>query len=153
MTHFFSIASSQCNPISGEASSQCNPRLISVYREQCTRKLCNPCEQKEADNVYIKFFPWIVIEYVSARSNNCQSYHMQPCSECQALLSVASRILKEGFCMLSEGFKLAFPNQVYKSDIAMQCFLQMPLASIRVGTPQSGKAAWLLVEYMEGVNC
>ena len=28
----------------------------------------------------------------------------------------------------------------------------MPLASIRVGTPQSGKAAWFLVEYVEGVD-
>lgn len=30
--------------------------------------------------------------------------------------------------------------------------LQMPLACIRVGTPESGKAAWFLVEYVEGVN-
>ena len=34
----------------------------------------------------------------------------------------------------------------------MQRFLQMPLASIRVGMPQSGKAAWFLVEYVEGVD-
>ena len=54
--------------------------------------------------------------------------------------------------MLSEGFKFAFPSQVYKSDIAIQRFLQMPLASIRVGTPQSGKSAWFLVEYVEGVD-
>lgn len=128
-------------------------RLISVYKEQCTHKLWNPCEQKKADNVYISPFRGLSLrEYVSAHSNNCQSYHMQPCLECQALLSVASCILEEGLCMLSEGFKLAFPNRVYKSDIAMQRFLQMPLASIRVGMPQSGKAAWFLVEYVEGVN-
>ena len=73
---------------------------------------------------------------------------MQPCSECQPLISVASRVLNEGFCMLSEGFKSAFPNQVYESDIAIQRFLQMPLASIHVGTPQNGRAAWFLVEYV-----
>ena len=38
--------------------------------------------------------------------------------------------------MLSEGFKFAFPKQVYKNDIAIQCFLQMPHASIRVGVPE-----------------
>ena len=59
-------------------------RLISVYKEQCTRKLCNPCEQKKADNVYITLFHGLSLrEYVAARSNNCQSYHMQPCLECQ----------------------------------------------------------------------
>ena len=114
-------------------------RLISVYKEQCTRKLCNPCKQKKADNVYISLFRGLSLrEYVAARSNNCQSYHMQPCSECKAFLSVASRILEEGFCMLSEGFKLAFPKQVYKSDIAMQRFLQMPLTSIRVASEWKG---------------
>lgn len=54
--------------------------------------------------------------------------------------------------MLSEGFKHAFPNQAYKSDVAIQRFLQMPLAAIRIGAPQSGKSAWFLVEYVERVN-
>ena len=128
-------------------------RHISVYKEQCKLKLCDPFKQKKADNVYISLFRGLSLrEYITARIYNCQSCHMQPCSECQPLLSVASRVLNEGFCMLSEGFKSAFPNQVYKSDIAIQRFLQMPLASIRVGTPQSGKAAWFLVEYVEGVD-
>ena len=68
------------------------------------------------------------------------------------MLSVAHSVIKEGYCMLSQAFKLAFPHQVYKTDIARQRFLQMPVACIRVGTPQSGKLAWFLVQYVEGVN-
>ena len=53
--------------------------------------------------------------------------------------------------MLSQAFKLAFPHQVYKTDTARQRFLQMPVACIRVGTPGSGKEAWYLIQYVEGV--
>ena len=54
--------------------------------------------------------------------------------------------------MLSQAFKLAFPHQVYKTDTARQRFLQMPVACIRVGTPGSGKEAWYLIQYVEGVD-
>lgn len=87
-----------------------------------------------------------------ARGADCQNRHMQPCLECAALLSVANYVLQEGYCMLSKAFKMAFPTQQYKADIARQRMLQMPLACIRVGTPESGTAAWFVVEYVEGVN-
>ena len=47
---------------------------------------------------------------------------------CNPVQNVASRI-SEGFCMLSEGFKLAFPKQVYKSDMILPCniFYKCPL--------------------------
>ena len=56
--------------------------------------------------------------------------------------------------MLPEGFKFAFPNQVYKSDFAIHCSLEMSLASIHVpvGMTQSGKAPRFLVEYVERVD-
>ena len=54
--------------------------------------------------------------------------------------------------MLSQAFKLAFPHQVYKTDTKTQRFLQMPVACIRVGTPGSGKEAWYLIQYVEGVD-
>ena len=121
--------------------------------EQCKAKLCDIQKQKKADNVYISLFRGLSLnEYVDARNNHCNIYHSQPCLECSKLLSIAAQILEDGFCMLSEGFKVAFPNQVYKSDIALQRLLQMPLAAIRIGTPNSGKAAWFLIEYVESVN-
>lgn len=86
------------------------------------------------------------------RSADCENHHMQPCSVCAALLSVATHVLQEGYIMLSKAFKMAFPSQVYKADIARQRMLQMPLVCIRVGAPESGQAMWFLVEYIEGVN-
>ena len=71
------------------------------------------------------------MEYVVARSNHCHVCHSQPCLQCTKL-SVAARILEDGFCMLSEGFKLAFPDHVCKSDVALQRLLQMPLAAVRI---------------------
>ena len=34
----------------------------------------------------------------------------------------------------------------------MQRFLQMPLTAVRVGKPQTGRSAWYLVEFVEGVD-
>ena len=47
---------------------------------------------------------------------------------------------------------MAFPEQTYRTQTALECFLQMPLSSIRIGTPSSGKSAWYLLEHFEGVN-
>ena len=126
---------------------------ISVYREQCKRKLCDIHKQKQAENVYVSLFRGLSLrEYTVAHGADCHSRHVQPCLKCTTLMSVAFRVLEDGYCMLAEAFRLAFPDQKYKADIAMQRFLQMPLALIRVGTPQSGCAAWFLVEYVEGVD-
>lgn len=68
------------------------------------------------------------------------------------MTSVAFRVVEEGYCMLSEAFRAAFPDQTYRAEYAVACFLQMPLAAIRVGIPDSGRSAWFLVEYVEGVD-
>ena len=68
------------------------------------------------------------------------------------MLSVAMHVAKEGYCMLAEGFKLAFPRQYYKTNIAISRLLQMPLVAIRVGAPESVRAVWFLLEYVQGVN-
>lgn len=124
-----------------------------VYREQCKRKLCDIHQQTQADNVHVTLFRGLSLQvYVTARSMHCQSGHVQPCLGCKAMMSVAYRVLGEGYCLLSDAFRLAFPDQTYKADIVMQRFLQMPLASIRVGIPQSGRSAWYLIEFVEGVD-
>ena len=79
-------------------------------------------------------------------------HHIEPCKDCERLLSVAFCILEDGFVTLSKAFHLAFPNQTYKIDIALSRLLHLPLAAVRVGTPKSGKAMWFLVEYVVGVN-
>lgn len=126
---------------------------MSVYYEQCMRKLCDPSAQKQAENAYISLFRGLSLrQYAEARRSDCQNRHTQPCANCSALLLVASSVLDCGYCLLSEAFKLAFPQQTYNTQLALARFLQMPLASLRVGTPSSGKSAWYLVEYVEGVN-
>ena len=52
----------------------------------------------------------------------------------------------------SNAFKLAFPYTQYRSQNALQHFLQMPLASVHLGTPKSGRSAWYLLEHVPGVN-
>ena len=77
---------------------------------------------------------------------------MQPCEKCRVQLMIAHRIDEEGFCVLSDAFRFAYPNQLYKADIALKRMLQMPLVAIRVGVPSRGRATWFLVEYIDGVN-
>ena len=130
-----------------------NNELIRNYTKQCNQKLSDSSRQRLADNVYISLFRGLSLkEYVSVRTMDCHSRHTQPCFQCAALTSVANRVEQEGHIRLSTAFKMAFPSQAYKADIARQRMLQMPLACIRVGKPESGTAAWFLVEYVEGVN-
>ena len=91
-------------------------------------------------------------QYTLARESGCQSSHVQLCSRCCALLSVAAHVLKHGCYLLSEAFRMAFPDQTYRTQTALERFLQMSLSSIRIGTPSSGKCAWYLLEHFEGVN-
>ena len=121
--------------------------IVSIYREQCKQS-----EQRKADNVLVTLFRGLSLpEYKRARSVHCRSVHVQPCLECDAMISVVCYILMNGHCPLSQAFKLACPGKEYKADIALRRLLQMPLAAVRVGTALSGRAAWFLVAYVEGV--
>jgi len=83
--------------------------LIYIYREQRKQKLCDSSRQRLAPNVYISLFIGLSLkEYAVACGADCQTLHMQPCLECAALLSVANYVSQEGYCMLSEAFKMSF---------------------------------------------
>lgn len=86
------------------------------------------------------------------RSLKCKAKHGQPCLSCNGLLKVAEVVHKEGFVKLSDAFKLAFPTQSYRTNIARERFLQMPLACVRVGDLKAGNSSWYLVAFMEGVD-
>ena len=89
--------------------------------------------------VYFVVYPSLKY-YIVARRADCELRHNQPSDQCNAMLLVANAVLKEGYCTLSKAFKIAFPLQVYKADIARQRLLQMPLACIHVGKLSSGTA-------------
>ena len=124
-----------------------------MFKEQCKRKLCDITVQKQADNVYITLFRGLSLsEYVTSHRFHCHTTHAHPCTKCSGLSSVASHVLEHGFYSLSEAYKTAFPHLHYRAQDALQLLLQMPLAGVRVGTPESGISAWYLLEYIEGVN-
>ena len=146
-----SCSSSESKDVVGRCSNGKN--ILLHYRDQCKLKLCNKEIQKQANNVYVSLFSGLSLcDYIQARGMDCEETHMQPCSKCHKVLSVALQVLNEGYMLLSSAFKQAFPDQTYKSDIAISRLLQMPLASIRIGAPESGRAKWFLIEHIEGVD-
>ena len=148
-----SCGSSDIININTDAVGGHDNKSILIYQEQCKLKLCNGDKQKQANNVYVSLFRGLSLgDYIYACATDCEDSHKQPCAKCSGLLSVGSHISEKGFILLSSAFKQAFPDQTYKPDIAILRFLQMPLASIRVGTPESGQAKWYLVEHVEGVD-
>ena len=81
---------------------------------------------------------------------HCTTTHTQPCSKCSALCSVSSHISEYG--SLSDAYKSSFPSLDYRSQNALQLFLQMPLVAVRIGAAESGTSAWYLLEFIDGVN-
>jgi len=65
------------------------------------------------------------------------------------MLKVVTIVLRDGFCLLSSAFKVASPNSKYQTDTARRLLLQMPLVSVCVGNPSSGKSFTLLIEGMD----
>ena len=124
-----------------------------MFKEQRKRKLCDIRVQKQNSNVYITLLRGLSLsEYVISHRFNCHSMHTQPCTRCSALSSVASHVLEHGFYSLSDAYKSAFPHLFYQLQNALQLFLQMPLAGVHIGRPESGTSAWYLLEYIEGVT-
>lgn len=68
----------------------------------------------------------------------CALQHPSNCSLCSSLLTIAKMVLENGFVLLSETYRSAFPHVTYHSSSAKKRVLQMPLVSIRVGQPESG---------------
>ena len=126
---------------SDDAARRHSLKHVFVYQEQSKRNLCNKEEQMVSSNVYVTLFRGLSLnEYIQARTLNCQRVDSQPCLKCNKMLYVASNVLRDGFVVLSTSFKEVFPTHMYKCDVAILRFLQMPLAAIRIGTPLSGLA-------------
>ena len=90
--------------------------------------------------------------YALAKTVLCNRTHEQPCNQCAQLLKVADVVLKEGFITLGEAFCLVSPNAKYDTAQAKRKMLQLPLASIRIGLPSSGRAYTLLVEHQHSLD-
>ena len=108
---------------------------------------------KKSDIVYTTIIRNLTLkEYIYARSVKCRTCHSSSCVLCDSLLKVAKLVESLGYLKLSEAYRLSFPTRSYKTEAASQCFLQMPLACVRVGIPIEGRSAWYLFPFVEGVD-
>lgn len=53
---------------------------------------------------------------------------------------------------LPDAFRLAFPDVTYYSHSAKCYFLQLPIATLTLGKPESGQSEVYLLEYSSGMN-
>ena len=90
-------------------------------------------------------------EYVALLPEYCRIRH-QVCAECPGLMKVANDILAEGFVKLSSAFRSAFPDVKYHIVNAKCKLLKMPVASLRIGDPNSGASCVYLLELQDNVD-
>ncbi len=88
-------------------------------------------------------------DYILARKTICANSHP---TQCDSLLISANSILENGSGILSEIFRKAFPGTKYTAEVAKRRFLQMPLVTILVGDPSSGRSLTYLIESQHGTN-
>lgn len=74
------------------------------------------------------------------------------CKECKGLQAITCAVLDNGFVRLSDTFRSAFPGVTYHSHSAKCRVLQLPLAALRVGRPESGTSEVYLMDYVPEVN-
>ena len=91
-------------------------------------------------------------EYISACRTVCSQTHSNTCQECKPILTVAQTIIDDGFVVMSEAFRNAYPSLKYTAEIARRKFLQMPLVNIVIGNTGSGRACSYLVENQPGMD-
>lgn len=73
-------------------------------------------------------------------------------SPSNGLSMVGKSVLEEGYCILSEAFRLASPRVKYMAERARRKFLQMSLVAIRIGDPTRGQSFSIFMEMFPGIN-
>ena len=91
-------------------------------------------------------------EYNLALPTYCNTKHSTNCKGCTGLQAIVSAVLKEGYIRLSDAFRMAFPGIIYHSHSAKSRILQLPLAALRLGNPDSGNSEVYLIEHSPGNN-
>ena len=91
-----------------------------------------------SDDISVSNCEHTLSEYAATLPKYCSLMHKSTCSVCPAFLSVAKKILENGFVQLAEAFKSAFPQVTYHSNSAKRRLLQLPLAAIPIGEQKSG---------------
>ena len=124
---------------------------MDIYRNEKTKKLSNAL--KLTNNVYVSLVEYLTLDqYIKCHVYQCQTIHLQPCLKCEGMVYVVCIIKDNGYCLLTSAFKFAAPSRKYTSEIARRYLLQMPLVSITVGEPKSGKSFSVIMEKYHGAD-
>lgn len=125
--------------------------LISVYLEQKKSALGNP--MLVCDGVHVSLVSGLTLsEHASALTAHCSSSHVPPCISCSRCLKVIEIVYEQGYCILSEAYKLVSEVVKYTAERARNKLLQMPLVAIRIGDPDTGYSFTVLVEKFSGTD-
>ena len=127
---------------------------MSCYLEQKYVRLRNAEKQRRVcDSVVMSCVTGLsLLEYITALDAHCLATHAKPCSVCNGLSMVGRSVLEEGYCILSEAFRLAPPRVKYTAEHARRKFLQMPLVAVRIGDPTRGQSFSSLMEMFPGID-
>lgn len=102
-----------------------------IVLEQQKQSLCTPSKQRMSSTISISLFSGLTLEqYAHTHKVHCITNHFQPCQNCCGMNVIAQEVLVNGYPILSQVYHKAFPNKVYKADIAKRHVLQMPLVAI-----------------------
>ena len=129
--------------------------LVCTYKQEIKKKLCDLTHQKVCDAVHVSLVSGLTLaEYITARKEHCSTAHTTACSKCLCarFLQVASIILEKGFYSLSSAFAVISPDVAYTAERARSKLLQLPVVSVRIGTPSEGRSYTVLIEKFPGVD-
>jgi len=91
-------------------------------------------------------------EFVLARQEYCQLYHIPSCTECTKLISAAKDLIREKVIKLQTVYEKIFGKQgsKYKTDKAVERLMQLPVVTFPVKEHQR---VTIYVTEPEGLNC
>ena len=111
---------------------------VERYIKASQKKLVDPEKQRICNGVYSLLTELSLADHIIAHSDYCQVVHDEQCLICSPMLTVANRVIQNGFCTLAEAHHMVSLDQKFRADSARNKLLQMPLVCIRVGDPNSG---------------
>lgn len=97
--------------------------LVSAYTSELKLQASKSNLHHISDGVHVSSVSGLSLEeYVFARKEYCANSHEQPCEQCHRMLKVAGTVLKEGFCLLSDAFRIVSPTVGYTAERARRKF-------------------------------
>jgi hypothetical protein len=99
-----------------------------------------------SDTISVSKLNMSIKEYIFTAEEYCRVKHAMPCKKCLPLITAARAIADRGICPLSHIYREVFSSVKYNNQAAKQRLLQIPVAAIRCGNPESGVSRIYLME-------